>query len=75
MVTLKKAMENKYFKLVPTDKSKVTLKKHEELGNKIRYLIRSKTNNSDNYDEKNMRIKFHSDYDLPLKKTLQLCIL
>ena len=29
-------------------------------------------NNSDNYDEKYMKIKFNSDDDLPLQKTLEL---
>ena len=41
---------NKYLTLVPTDESKDTLKKHEELWNKIRDLARSITNNSDNED-------------------------
>ena len=49
--------------LVPTDESKNTL---------VRDLIRSKTDNSDNYDEKYMRIKFNSDDDIPLTKTLEL---
>ena len=31
-----------------------------------------KTNNSDNYNERYMKIKFISDDDLPLKKTLEL---
>ena len=35
------------------DESKDMLKKYEELWTKTRYLIRSKTNNSDNYNEKN----------------------
>ena len=39
---------------------------------KIRDLIRSITNNSDDYDEKYMKIKFNSDDDLPLNKTLKL---
>ena len=34
-------------------------------------LIRSKTNNSSNYDEKYMKFKFNSDDDSPLKKTLE----
>lgn len=42
---------NKYLKLAPTE-SKGALKKYEELQNKIRYLIRSKTDNSNNYDVK-----------------------
>ena len=44
-----------------------TSEKYEEQWNKIRGLIKSKINNSDNYDEKYMKIKFNSDYDLPLK--------
>ena len=53
------------FRLVPADESKDILKKYEKLWSKIRDLIRSKTNNPDDYDEKYMRIKFKSDYDLP----------
>ena len=37
--------ESKYLTLVPTNESKNTLKKYEELWNKIRYLIGSITNN------------------------------
>ena len=48
------------------------MKKYEELLSKIRDLIRSKTDNSDDYDEKYMKIKFHSDDDLPANKTLEL---
>ena len=49
--------------LVPTEKRKDSLKMYEELWNEIRAV----TNNSDNYDEKYMKIKFNSDDDLPLK--------
>ena len=35
---------------------------------KIRYLIRSATNNSSNYIENYMKIKFNLDDDLPLKE-------
>ena len=41
--------------LVPTDERKITIKKYKELWNKIRDLIRSITNNSDNYDEKSLK--------------------
>ena len=58
--------------IVPTDESKDTLKKYEELWNNIRDLIRSITKNSDNYDEKYMKFKFNSNDDSPLKKTLEL---
>ena len=53
-------------------KIKIRLK-YEELWKKIRHSIRSITNNSDNYNEKYMKIKFISDYDIPLTnaRTLQ----
>ena len=74
---IKESNGNKYFKLVRTDKSKDTLKTYEELWNKIRALVRSVTNNSDDYDRKYMKIKWTSDDDsgdyFPLKKTLELC--
>ena len=46
------------------------MEKYEELWTKIKDVIRSKTNNSNKYDEKYMKIKIISDYDSPLKKTL-----
>ena len=44
--------------LVPSNKSKEKLKRYEELWSKIRDLIRSIAKNSDDYDEKYMKIKF-----------------
>ena len=35
-------------------------------------LIRSITKNSDDYDEKYMKIKFNSDDKLPLNKTVEI---
>ena len=70
---LEESNRNKYLTLVPTDKSKDTLTKYEELLSEIRYLVRSITNISDNYDEKYMKIKLNSDDDLALKKRLKLC--
>ena len=58
--------------LVSTDENKDKLKIYQELWNKIRYLIKSVTINSDNYDKKYMKIKFNSDDDLPLKKMVEL---
>ena len=49
---------NKYLTLVPTNESKEKFKKYEELRIKIKYLIRSMTKNSDDYDQKYMKIKF-----------------
>ena len=56
--------------LVPTNEGKDALKKYKELWDKIRDLIRSTTNKTDYYVKKYMKIKFNSDSNLPLKKTL-----
>ena len=56
---------NKYLMLVTTNESK-------ELWNKIRYLIRLITKNSDDYDEIYMKNKFNSDDELPLNKTIEI---
>ena len=48
---------NIHLMLVPTDESKNTLKKYEELRSKIRDLFRSITNNSDNVDKKYIKSK------------------
>ena len=60
--------KNKYLMPVPTNESEEKNKKYEELWSKIRDLIRSITKNSDDYDEKYMKIKFNSDDELPLNK-------
>ena len=63
---------NKYLTLVPTNENKTKTKKKEELWIKIRDLIRSVTKNSDDYDEKYIKIKFNSDDELPLNKTIEI---
>ena len=52
--------ENKYLTLVPTNEKN------------IKDLIKSITKNSDDCDEKYMRIKFDSDDELPLNKTIEI---
>ena len=53
---------------------KAKKQKSKELWIKIRYLIRSTTKNSDDYDyeEKHIKIKFDSDDELPLNKTIEI---
>ena len=63
---------SKYLKLVPSNESKEIIKKDEELWSKFRDLIRSITKKSDDYDEKYMKIKFNSDDELPLNKTMEI---
>ena len=46
--------------------------KNEELWIKIRDLIRSITKNLDDYNEKYMKIKFDSNDELPLNKTIKI---
>ena len=41
------------------------------MGRKIRDLVRSITENSNDYDDKYMKIKFNSDYELPLNKMIE----
>ena len=64
--------KSKFLAVVPTNESKEKVKKYEELWNKIEDLIRSITKNSDDYDEKYIKIKFKSDDELPLNKTLEV---
>ena len=71
MDTLKKLMETN-ITLVPTNKSKEKIKRYEELWSKIGDLIRSITKNSDDYDEKYMKIKFNSGDRLLLDKTIEI---
>ena len=62
--------KNKYLTLVPTNESKEIIKEYEELWSKIRDLVSSITKNSDDYDEKYMKIKFYLDDELALNKTI-----
>ena len=59
---------DKYLTLVPTNESKEKIKKYEELWIKIKDLIRSITNNYDDYDydETYIKIKFNSADELLL---------
>ena len=77
---IQESIGNKYLTLVPTDERKYSLTKYEKLWRKIRDFIRSiindlhnsKLHNSDNCNGKCMKIKFNSDDNLLLKKTLEL---
>ena len=66
---------NKYLTLVPTNKSKEKNKKYEGLWSEIRELIKSVTKKSDHYGEKYLKIKFDSDDELPLSKTIEIPII
>ena len=53
-------------------KKYIYIKKCEELGSKIRDLIRSITKNLDDYNESYIKIKFDSVEKLPLNKTIEI---
>ena len=72
MDTFEKINENKYLMLLPNNESKEKIKKYEELQSKIRDLLRSVTKNSDDYDEKYVKIKFNLGDELPLNKTIEI---
>ena len=55
-----------------TNESKEIIKKYEEQWSKIRDLIRPITKNSKDYDQKYMKLKFNSDVELPLNKTIEI---
>ena len=56
---------------VSTNESKEKIKEYEERWYKIGDLIRSINKNSDDNDERYMKIKFNSDDDLPLNKVIE----
>ena len=53
-------------------KARKNKKKYEELWSKIGDLIRLITKNSDDYNEKYMKIKINADDDLPLNKAIEI---
>ena len=55
---------------VSPDESKEIIEKYEELRSKTKDLIGSVTKNSDDYDEKYMKIRSNSDDELPLNKVI-----
>ena len=69
---IKEITGNNYVTLFPTDESKGTLKPYEVLRNNVRGLVKVIINNTDNYDEKHMKVKCNSDDDFSLKKTRKL---
>ena len=58
--------------LVPSNEKKEIIKKYEKLWGKIRDLIRLITRNSEDYDEKYMKIKFNSNDEVPLSKIVEI---
>ena len=72
MDTLKSIHGNKYLVLDSTDKNKEVLTKYTELWNGIKNLIEKVNNKPGEYGKDFMKIKFNSDDNLPLNKTLKV---
>ena len=62
---------NMYLTLIPTNESKEKMSM-ENCGLKSEDLIISVTKKSDDYDEKYIKIKFYSDGELTLNKTIEI---
>ena len=63
---------NKYLTLVSTDKNKKVLTKYTKLWDEIKNLIREINDKPGKYGKDFLKIKFNSDDNLPLNKTLKL---
>ena len=62
---------NKYIVFDSTDKNKELLKKYNDVFNGIRDKIKEINSNKCDYEKDYMKIKFNSDDDLPLNKSLK----
>ena len=69
---IKEKNGNKYLTLISTDKNKETSTKYTELWDWIKNLIEKVNNKPDEYRKEFMKIKFNSDNNLPLNKTLKI---
>ena len=62
---------NKYLVFDITDENKELLKKLNDVFNGIRYKIKEVSSSECDYEKDYMKIKFDSDYNLPLNKPLK----
>ena len=62
---------NKFFVFDSTDENKEWLKKYNDVFNGIRDKIKEINSNECDYEKDYMKIKFNSDDDLPLTKSLK----
>ena len=63
--------ENKYLIFDSTDENKDLLRKYNDVWNGIKNKIKAVGSGECEYEKDNMKIKFHSDDDLPLNKPLK----
>ena len=62
---------NKYLVFDSTDENKESLKNYNDVFNGIKDKIREINNNECDYEKDYMKIKFNTDDDLPLNKSLK----
>ena len=62
---------NKYLVFDSTEENKELLKKYNDVFNGIRDQIKEINSNECDYEKDYMKIKFNSDDDLPLNKSLK----
>ena len=60
----------KYLNIADTDRNSEVLKKYNEILDGIKDCIEKINDNDREYDKDYMKIKFHSDEDIPLNKQL-----
>ena len=68
---IKEKGANKYLVFDSTDKIKELLKKYNDVFNGTRDKIKEMNNNECDYEKDYLKIKFNSDHDLPLNKSLK----
>ena len=66
---------DKYLVFDSTDGNKELLKKHNDVFNGIRDKITEVNSNECDYEKDYMKIKFNSDDDLPLNKSLKFTLM
>ena len=66
---------NKYLIFDSTDENKELLKKYNDVWNGIRDKIKEISSGECDYEKDYMKIKFNSDDDLPLNKSLKFCLM
>ena len=66
---------NKYLVFDSTDENKEVLKKYNDFFNGIKDKIKEINSNECDYEKDYMKIKFNSDDDLPLNKSLKFTLM
>ena len=72
---IEKQRVNKYLVFDSTDENEELLKKYSDVFNGIRDKIKEINSNECDYEKDYMKIKFNSDDDLPLNKSLKFCLM